>query len=538
LFLSLKAAGVKFQDKVFTNAFTFTAVPSSIVHANGIPIYVECNKDYILDLQDFKDKIQANPEAKFLVLSHMRGHIAHLKAIKEICNNCGIYLIEDCAHSLGATWYDDELKRNIPVGHYGNIACFSSQSYKLLNSGEGGLIATNDDRIAAYCILGAGSYEKLYRKHIARPLNDDLFEAMKQYVPNFSLRMNNLTASVIRPQISTIEERVKAYNANYEKLTNILSSVDNIYIPATLENVTRVGDSIQFNLINLTPTKVDEFVRGVTERGVKIQVFGSTDNSRYFKTWRYSFESEPKLEQTDSIISFACDLPLPLSLTEDDINLLGYIIKDVLYDVIREKNAPDYQDGLTDRFGSTDEIISKYDSWALDYDDEHYGNGWTVALNRIAYKLLLHLNRDSKILDVGCGTGLLAKELSSYGFSNLYGIDVSNKSLELSRNLGIYSELYYGDLGNPLELKSNSFDALVSTGVFTRNQVPLGAFKELIRILKPQGILAVLLRVEDNGFYYKELQEYCNQGILSEINKIPVNVLSSCSHKLLIFRLA
>ncbi len=163
---------------------------------------------------------------------------------------------------------------------------------------------------------------------------------MKQYVPNFSLRMNNLTASVIRPQISTIEERVKAYNANYEKLTNILSSVDNIYIPATLENVTRVGDSIQFNLINLTPTKADEFVRGVAERGVKIQIFGSTDNSRYFKTWRYSFESEPKLQQTDSIISFACDLRLPLSLTEDDITLLGDIITNVLYDVIRGKNAP------------------------------------------------------------------------------------------------------------------------------------------------------------------------------------------------------
>ncbi|MDE5107917.1 MAG: DegT/DnrJ/EryC1/StrS family aminotransferase, partial [Trichodesmium sp. St17_bin3_1_1] len=71
------------------------------------------------------------------------------------------------------------------------------QSYKLLNSGEGGFVATNDDKIAAYCILAAGCYEKLYKKHISRPFDDGLFEQMKPSVPNFSLRMNNLTAAVI-----------------------------------------------------------------------------------------------------------------------------------------------------------------------------------------------------------------------------------------------------------------------------------------------------------------------------------------------------
>ena len=207
LFLSLKAAGIQIQDKVFTNAFTFTAVPSSIVHANGIPIYVECNKDYILDIDDFIKKVHANPEVKFFILSHMRGHISDMKTIKEICGEFNIYLIEDCAHSLGAKWYDEQQEKSIPVGHHGQIACFSSQSYKLLNSGEGGLIATDDEKIAAYAILGAGSYEKLYKKHIARPFNDAIFESMKQDVPNFSLRMSNLTASVLLPQVDTISER-------------------------------------------------------------------------------------------------------------------------------------------------------------------------------------------------------------------------------------------------------------------------------------------------------------------------------------------
>ncbi len=109
---------------------TNTAVPSSIVHAGGVPIYIECNSEYVIDLEDLKRKIESHPDAKFFVLSYMRGHIPDLDAVKNICDRAGIYLIEDCAHSLGAEW-DGNL-----VGHHGEIACFSTQSYKLLNSGE------------------------------------------------------------------------------------------------------------------------------------------------------------------------------------------------------------------------------------------------------------------------------------------------------------------------------------------------------------------------------------------------------------------
>ena len=534
LFLSLKAAGIKAQDKVFTNAFTFTAVPSSIVHANGIPVYIECNQDYILDINDFKDKVQANPDARFFIVSHMRGHISDMETIKEICDRSNIYLIEDCAHSLGATWYNEQQKQSTPVGHHGQIACFSSQSYKLLNSGEGGFIGTNDPEIAAYTILGAGSYEKLYKKHIARPLDDEIFESMKQNVPNFSLRMSNLTAAVLMPQIDTIHERSEAYNLRYGQLVKLLSSVDNIYIPTPLKQVSRVGDSLQFNLRDLELNQVEEFVREAAKRGVQIQIFGSMDNARYFKNWRYSFQDEPQLSQTVDIISFACDLRISLSFTHDDINLLGYIIKDVLFNVIKQKAGTDYKDGLTDQFGDTSEITSKYDAWASEYNKEHYRNGWTVLLNQMVYTLLSYLKTDSKVLDIGCGTGLLGKELFSYGFQNLNGIDISKKSLESSQALGIYQQLSYGELGTPLDFEDCSFDALVSSGVFTRNQVPLTAFKELIRILKPRGILALVLRVEDDNFYDNELRKYCDRKVLHELGRHPFKVLSSCSHELVV----
>ena len=215
MFIALKAMGIQPGEGVFTNAFTFTAVPSSIVHANAVPVYIECNDQYVIDLNDFKQQITDNPDVKYFILSHMRGHIAELDKIKDLCDKNGIRLIEDCAHGLGKRWNADDMDKNHFVGHHCEIACYSTQSHKILNSGEGGFIATNDDKLAAYCILAAGSYEGLYKKHLARPMDDELFESIKFDVPNFSLRMNNLTAAILRPQVALIDERIASYKEKY-----------------------------------------------------------------------------------------------------------------------------------------------------------------------------------------------------------------------------------------------------------------------------------------------------------------------------------
>lgn len=533
LFLALKAADIQFGDKVFTNAFTFTAVPSSIVHAGGVPLYLECNRQYLVDIDDLKAKIAANPEVKFFMLSHMRGHIADLETIAQLCEEAGIFLIEDCAHSLGATWNDRQTNETKSVGHHGKIACFSSQSYKMLNSGEGGFVVTDNDRMASYCILAAGSYESLYKKHIARPFNDDLFEELKPHVPNFSLRMNNLTAAVIRAQLPTLDEKVAKYNQKYEQLLTILSHVPHIDVPSPIEAVSRAPDSIQFNLLNITEKQAEKFIKRTADRGIKIQIFGRLDNARYFKNWKYSFDEAPELAQTDEIISFACDLRISLSFTKADINLIGYIIKDTLYRIISEQNEIDYPKGLSTSFKDIDEIVTKYDNWVLDYDKDHHDNGWTILINQLAYTLTAYLEAHDKILDVGCGTGLLGQQLNSYNFQNLYGIDISDKSLQMSEKLKIYQELKWAELGKQLDFADNSFDAWVSSGVFTRKQVPLNAFDELIRVLKPNGIFIVGLRVEDEDYYYNKIKEYYAQGILVEVSKTRVNVLKSCSHDLL-----
>jgi len=338
MFIALKAMGIEPGEGVFTNAFTFTAVPSSIVHANAIPRYIECNDQYIIDLDDFELQIGQHPEVKTFILSHMRGHIAELDKIQALCDKHNIRLIEDCAHGLGKRWSSTANAQQY-VGHHCEIACYSTQSHKLLNSGEGGFIATNDEKLATYCILAAGSYEGLYKKHLARPMNDELFEAMKFDVPNFSLRMNNLTAAILRPQIELLDERIAAYQDKYQRIIALLTGIEQIHIPEPVENTQNIGDSLQFNLINLTEDDAQRFVSTAADRGVQLQVFGKNNNARDFRNWQYSFDALPKCEKTATIISSACDLRLPSSFILEDIELIGAILTEVMTETMNNSVA-------------------------------------------------------------------------------------------------------------------------------------------------------------------------------------------------------
>ena len=101
LHVALRSAGLVPGDKVLANAYTLAPVPGAIHNAGGVPVFVEIDPDYHIDLADLDAKAAASG-ARFLLLSHMRGHIADMAAVVAICEKHGITLIEDCAHTMGA----------------------------------------------------------------------------------------------------------------------------------------------------------------------------------------------------------------------------------------------------------------------------------------------------------------------------------------------------------------------------------------------------------------------------------------------------
>ncbi|CAM9626108.1 unnamed protein product [Choristocarpus tenellus] len=155
ILIALMCVGVRSGDEVLVNGFTFTALPSAIIRMGAVPVLVECQRSWTMDLDDLDQKA-ATSNAKVLLLSHMRGKVCDMDRLDKICKDRGLTLVEDCAHGCGVKWRDRQL------GYHGHISVYSTQSDKVINSGEGGFLVTDDDSVAAKSIFLAGAYERRY----------------------------------------------------------------------------------------------------------------------------------------------------------------------------------------------------------------------------------------------------------------------------------------------------------------------------------------------------------------------------------------
>lgn len=327
LFLALKSVGVKPFDKVLVNAFTLAPVPGAIAHCNAEPVLVEVNDDYLIDLDDLANKATTSG-AKVLLLSHMRGHIVDMDALMTICDELGVTVVEDCAHTMGASW------NNRLMGTYGKVAAFSTQTFKHVNSGEGGLLVTNDDDIAAQVVLYSGSY-MLYKQHGARP-SDAVFDKWKGVIPNFSMRMTNFAAAVLRPQITILKARCDKWNSDYHKLADRLAEIPHIKLPHRPDKEGFVASSIQFNLHDLSVEQMHQFQTTCIERGVLLKWFGHKEAVGFtssHRNWEYMATAHT-MPQTDAIMHALFDMRIPLSLTDEDINVISTIIYESMETVI------------------------------------------------------------------------------------------------------------------------------------------------------------------------------------------------------------
>jgi len=332
LFLSLKALDLPRDSKVMIPGFTFAAVPSSVIHADLLPVLCEVGENYRIDMADFESKLD---DVQAVIISHMRGHTSDMDAIMTLCDARNIPVIEDAAHSLGTTWHD----RNI--GTIGKIGCFSFQSYKLINAGEGGILVTDDADLVARMVIMSGAYEHNWQKHKSRPGDntEDLQKAFAKWqnqLPLYNLRLSNMSAAIIRPQIPELARRVRDGRANHDYVADRLNTSTWMQVPDKLTPEERAPDSIQFNLVDMDDTQVLAFQGAAQARGLKVQVFGaSQDNARAFWNWQF-IKDLPELPQTRAMLMKACDVRLPARLKKPDLDAIA----DVLLAAIQDVMAP------------------------------------------------------------------------------------------------------------------------------------------------------------------------------------------------------
>jgi dTDP-4-amino-4,6-dideoxygalactose transaminase len=322
LYVALKSVGVKTGDKVLCNAFTLAPVPGAIENAGAKVILVGITPNYTVDMEDLK-KRTSESRARFFLLSHMRGHITDMDLIRDFCRQHEICLVEDCAHTVGCRWEDKF------IGTFGKVGCFSTQTYKHMNSGEGGLLVTDDENVIAQAILYSGSY-MFYEKHLSRPPSQ-VFEKYKKIIPNFSLRMTNLQAALIRPQLKDLENQCDRWNRRYAALESGLNEIDHIRVPPRPAKEHYVGSSIQFTLHGVKRKQVESFLHECTRRGVEIKWFGWSEPVGFtssFEHWKY-IQQVPELACTKKILDFMCDIRIPLTFSLEDCRTVATVIGQV-----------------------------------------------------------------------------------------------------------------------------------------------------------------------------------------------------------------
>ncbi len=330
LHIALRSAGLMPGDPVLCNAFTLSPVPGAIHNAGGRPVLVEITEDLTIDLEDL-DRKAAESDANFFMMSHMRGHIADMDAVVGLCRSRGITLVEDCAHTLGARW------KGRMSGSFGDVACFSSQTYKHLNSGEGGFLTTSDPELMARAVIHSGSY-MLYGRHLAAP-DEEIFRKVRLATPNFSGRMDNLRAAILLEQLPYLDDNCRRWNVLYHCLEAALRSVPGLRLPIRPEHEHYVGSSIQFTLPDFSEADVRRFLKRCGERGVELKWFGEVEprgfTSRY-DSWQF-IEGMGDLPATRKILSTLCDMRVPLTFDEADCTLIGEIIGESVREILKEE---------------------------------------------------------------------------------------------------------------------------------------------------------------------------------------------------------
>ena len=317
---ALRAHDVRPGDAVLSNAFTLAPVPGAIAGVGARVVFVETTEALTIDFAHLEEMAEVSG-ARVLMLSHMRGHEPDMDRVMRIARDRGIVVIEDCAHTMGGSW------RGVVSGRHGATACYSTQTYKHINSGEGGLLATDDPEVAARATLLSGSY-MLYERHGAGP-DADVFEAMRDFTPNLSGRMDNLRAAILRPQLAVLPARVKRWADLHDAMEDGLRDLPRLSLIDRHPDLMRVGSSFQFRLPDHDSNEIEAFVERCARRGVELKWFGAARAHGFTSTYRHwAYSDATALPQTDQVMAGLLDMRLPLTFSTGDCEVIARIIRE------------------------------------------------------------------------------------------------------------------------------------------------------------------------------------------------------------------
>jgi dTDP-4-amino-4,6-dideoxygalactose transaminase len=321
--LALMAAGVPPGSLVACPGFTFVATPSAILLAGCRPLLVEVDEDLHLDVADLRRRW--TPEVKAIVVVHMRGFAGDMTALTAFAAETGVPLIEDAVPALGAELAGRKL------GTFGLAGCFSTQSDKSLNCGEGGFLVTDDSELYARAVVLSGAYEGRLRRHFPDgppPIPSDLD------LPLFSFRMDEIRAALLRAELTRLPARLARFRRNYGHVAAALADLPGIVVRQPVAPGAYLGEALIFRVPD---GDAAWFAQALRREGIDARNLGSAadTNVRVFWNWRFLFGDrdvpaiQALLPVSTRYLRDAVDVPLSSTLEPADCDQLVQAVRRV-----------------------------------------------------------------------------------------------------------------------------------------------------------------------------------------------------------------
>jgi dTDP-4-amino-4,6-dideoxygalactose transaminase len=294
---ALYALDVKVGDEVLLPSFTFVATANAVLSVGAKPVFVDILKNnYTMDPLDLKKKI--TKKSKVVIPVHLYGNVAYIDQISEVAKKHGLRIIEDAAQSLGSTF------KGKHTGTFSDIGCYSLYPAKVMTSGEGGLIVTNNKKLT----------EKL---RMIR--NHGMVHGYDTKIFGLNLRLPEISAAIAKIQIKKLPKFLYKRRKNAKILSDLISTLD-ITIPKERKN-----EKVNWYLYTIATKNRNKVMKKLNMKGIGAAAYYTTP---VHKTPFY--KKKIKLFTTDWAVSHVLSLPVHPGVSTKNLALIAKTLREEL----------------------------------------------------------------------------------------------------------------------------------------------------------------------------------------------------------------
>ena len=294
---ALYALDIKKGDEVIVPSFTFVATANAVASTGAKPVFVDILKDnFTIDPDDIENKITKKTRA--IIPVHLYGHVAFVEELSDIAKKYNLPIIEDSAQSLGSTY------KKKHTGTFFELGCFSMYPAKIMTSGEGGFVVTNNKKLRDKLLM--------IRNH-----GMNCNSSVKTF--GLNLRLSEINAAIATIQMQKLSQFLKSRKINAELLSNLIADLK-IKIPLPRKN-----EHINWYVYTISTENRNKLLKKLNEKGIGAVCYYSVPIHK-----APFYKQNTKLPITDWAASNVVSLPVHPKVTLKNIEFIAKSIRDIL----------------------------------------------------------------------------------------------------------------------------------------------------------------------------------------------------------------